>query len=279
MKFWLVFAAAFAIFLGATIGATSAAPVFVEDFEDGDANGWAPSGGDARLTQYAGNTSLRMSGRTAVVRAIDTREFAEVSVAAALAASSLESGEYCLVEASADGGSTWVQVLRVEDGQDDALTLHTSSVRDARFDNAERLLIGARIVGSTADDQCWLDNVRVAGVTTEQPAPRSALARETLLSGVPASDLVPMAAFSSSVGATAPRHVFRGTLDFNPQVAGFRLHRDLFRYDADATLQIRSLPRFNFDLIQDGDVLIPTRRGPVPSEHPSWEYALEPGRV
>lgn len=85
-------------------------------------------GGDARLTQYAGNTSLRLSGRTAVVRSTSTRGFTEVTIAAAMAASSLEVNEYCLVEASADGGRTWLEVLRVVDGQDDAVTLHMHAI-------------------------------------------------------------------------------------------------------------------------------------------------------
>ena len=115
------------------------------------------------MTQYGGNTSLRLSGRTAVVRSASTSGFGEVTIAAAMAASSLEAGEYCLVEASADGGRTWLQILRVEHGQDDGVTLHANAVRDARLDNAERVLIGARVAGNAADDQCWLDDVRIAG--------------------------------------------------------------------------------------------------------------------
>jgi hypothetical protein len=274
-----IFVAALTLLTAVDADLCAAAPVFAEDFEDGAANGWAPSGGDARLTQYAGNTSLRLSGRTAVVAAASTNGFAEVTITAAMAASSFEASEYCLVEVSSDGGRTWLEVLRIEDGQDDAVTLHRAAVHDARLDNVERLLIGARVSGDSEDDQCWLDDVRIAGEAPPILGPRNHLTREVLLSGATTGDLAPMAAFAPSDSAVAPTASFRGELRFDPTTSGFRLHRDAFNYDRDATLRLRTLPRFAFDLVQDGDTLIPLRRGPVSSDHPSWEYALEPGRV
>lgn len=279
MKRLLLCAAALALLTLAGAGHSFAAPVFIEDFEDGIADGWVPSGGDARLTQYAGNTSLRLSGRTAVVRSTSTRGFTEVIIAAAMAASSLEANEYCLVEASADGGRTWLEILRVVDGQDDAVTLHTNAIRDSRLDNAERVLIGARASGSSDDDQCWLDDVRIAGAATTITDARTDLTRDALMSAAARTDLAPMAAFAPSANASAPTRSFHGRLSFDPAVAGFRLHRDAFNSDATPAAQLRTLPRFAFDLVQDGDALIPAQRGPVPSDHPSWEYALEPGRA
>lgn len=279
MKRSLLCAATLALLTLAGAGHSFAAPVFIEDFEDGIADGWVPSGGDARLTQYAGNTSLRLSGRTAVVRSTSTRGFTEVIIAAAMAASSLEANEYCLVEASADGGRTWLEILRVVDGQDDAVTLHTNAIRDSRLDNAERVLIGARASGSSDDDQCWLDDVRIAGAATTITGARTDLTRDALMSAAARTDLAPMAAFAPSANASAPTRSFHGRLSFDPAVAGFRLHRDTFNSDATPALQLRTLPRFAFDLVQDGDALIPAQRGPVPSDHPSWEYALEPGRA
>ncbi|UPT62762.1 MAG: beta-lactamase family protein [Hyphomonadaceae bacterium JAD_PAG50586_4] len=57
------------------------------------------------------------------------------------------------------------------------------------------------------------------------------------------------------------------------------MYRDTFSYDRDASARLRVLPSFVFDLVQEGDTLIPLQRGPRPSDHPSWEYAVEPGRV
>ncbi|UPT62761.1 MAG: hypothetical protein M0D54_20940 [Hyphomonadaceae bacterium JAD_PAG50586_4] len=207
MRRSLALITAFALFIFA--GTAAAAPVFTEDFEDGAADNWAPSGGDTRLTQYAGNTSLRLSGSAAVVGATSTNGFTDVTIAAAMAARSLEAGEYCLVEASADGGRTWLQIVRVGDGQDDGVTLHTASVRDARLDNAPRLLIGARVSGNADDDQCWLDNVRVVGITPQIVGARAALSRDVLMSGAMAADLSPMAAFAPSADASPHTHFSR----------------------------------------------------------------------
>lgn len=278
MRKSLFFAAAMALTTLTGLGTSVAAPVFVADFENGETAGWAPSGGDARLTQYAGNTSLRLSGRTAVVRATSTSGFTDITIAASLAASGLKANEYCLVEASADDGRTWLEILRIVDGQDDAVTLHTTAVRDARLDNAERLLIGARAAGGSGA-QCWLDDVRIAGTATQASGARTDLSHQALMSGAASADLVPMSAFAPSADADVATQSFHGRLSFDPTVAGFRLHRDAFNYDQTPALRLRTLPPFAFDLVQDGDALIPTQRGPTPSDHPSWEYALEPGRV
>ncbi len=274
-----LFIAALAALAFLATSSANAAPILIESFEDGNADGWAPSGGEARLTQYEGNTSLRISGVTAVVRATSTRRFADVTVSAALAAHNLEPGEHCLVEVSGDGGRTWIEILRVADGQDDGVTLHTNAVRDSRFDNAESLLIGARLQGDAADDQCWLDDVRIAGTAPVSTGLRTVLPHTALISGAARDALIPMSAFAPSSDAGAATERFQGQLSFEPRVDGFQIHRDTFHYGDDAALAVRSLPRLTVDLAQNGETLIPLRRGPMPSDHPSWEYAIEPGRV
>ncbi len=258
--------------------AAQAAPIFVEDFEDGEAGGWAPSGDEARLTQYADNTALRLSGRTAVVARADARGFTDVTISAALAAANLEGGAFCLVEVSADGGRVWTEVLRVRDGQDDSVTLHSGVVREARLDNAE-LLIGARAGGRGGDDQCWLDNVRVAGTPIIAQGPRTDLSRGFLSEQAPLAALAPMSAFAPRAGAHAPSRTFNGELSFEAEMTGFHVHRDTLGYASDPALRVRTLPRFAFSLVQSGNRLIPALRGPIPSGHPSWEFAVEPGLV
>jgi hypothetical protein len=54
---------------------------------------------------------------------------------------------------------------------------------------------------------------------------------------------------------------------------------DRFGYLEDPALQIDRLPAFRFELVQDGADLVPLRRGPQASDHPHWEFILEPGRV
>lgn len=256
-----------------------AAPVFVEDFESGSAAGWAPSGEDARLTQYAGNTSLRLSGQAAAVRAISTRGFTGVSLSAAMAAADLGRDGHCQVEASTDDGQTWMQVLRVEAAQADGVTLHSGVLGQAGLDNAERLLIGARSVGG-GSARCWLDNVRVAGTPIEAVAQRSALSRQALTEGAAPLALVPMAAFAPTADSQAAPHGLEGVLAFDASpMSGFVVHRDSLDYQGVADLDLNILPALEIALVSHDGRLVPLQRGPIAGVHPSWEFALEPGRV
>ena len=50
-------------------------------------------------------------------------------------------------------------------------------------------------------------------------------------------------------------------------------------YNIPVTAAAKTLPPFDFSFVQEGDVLIPVRRGPIASPNPAWEYILEPGRT
>ena len=101
-----------------------AGPIFVDDFQDGQADGWATTGdGDVRLTAYRDNISLRFTHRAEALTTVSTRGFGDVVVAASLAGQSLGRGDACLAEVSGDGGATWQTVVRLDDGTDDGVTL------------------------------------------------------------------------------------------------------------------------------------------------------------
>lgn len=268
--------------LALTVTAAQAEPIFSETFQDGDASGWAPSGGDVRLTTYADNVSMRFTRRAAAVASVSTSGFSDVAIAASFAALDLEGEDYCLVEVSADGGRTWIEVLRVRDGDDDGVSMHRNAVHDARFDNAERLLIGARIAGNAADDRCWLDDVTVSGTrAVTATGPRTELTRSALAASAPPSALLPMSAFAPAADAAPPRHVFAGILHVTPAAAEsqMRVVTDAFHIRAQRALQVDLFPAFDIALVQDGDTLIPAQRGPVTTAHPNWDIAIEPGRV
>lgn len=271
---------AIALALGAlAAGSAWAEPIYSEDFQSGRAEGWAPSGGDARLTTYAGNVSLRLTRDAAVVASVSTLGFGDVTIAAALAANDLEGEDYCLVEASSDEGRTWVEVLRIGDGQDDGVTMHRDAVRDPRFGGAERLLIGARIHGDSDDDRCWLDDVRVAGARAVDDGDRNALSGDWLRGNEQLAALAPMAAFAPPIDARAPLHQFAAVLNVSPARGEMRVRRDALSLAGDVALQLDTFPGFEVALVQDGDWLVPARRGPARGAHPNWEVAVEPGRV
>lgn len=82
-------------------------------------------------------------------------------------------------------------------------------------------------------------------------------------------------------GEMPPRNYIEGRLMF-ADTGGTGRHQvltDLFGIAADPALQVGRLPPFDFHFIQVENTLIPVERGPQRSEHPHWEYILEPGAV
>lgn len=87
---------------------------------------------------------------------------------------------------------------------------------------------------------------------------------------------------------------FRAPADALPPITSFagrirlRLAADAIEYNilhdelglaANYQSAIGSLPDFNFEWFQDGDLLVPVMQGPVRNDHPFWEYVLRPGVV
>lgn len=260
-----------------------AAPIFVDDFQDGVAEGWGATGaGDVRLTTYGDNVSLRVTGGATAMTAVSTRGFGQVSVAGSLAAMGLGKADACLIEASADAGVTWREVVAVRDGADDGVTLTRGALALPGADDNPRLLIRVRAVGGKRA-ACWADAVTVTGerAAGASGGPRADLTFDSLQTGSVLTGPVPLSAFGPPPGAGAPngRFTARLTLDVSAATLAIKVLRDATG-DTPAELAARpTLPPFAFDLVQDGADLIPVRRGVVVGDHPAWDWVVEPGRV
>lgn len=77
--------------------------------------------------------------------------------------------------------------------------------------------------------------------------------------------------------ALLSQSLFQGRLILNSQPGGFTAVKD--PYGLSNAQGARTLPPFDFELVQSGNALIPMRRGAIPSSHPMWEFILEPGKV
>lgn len=111
---------------------------------------------------------------------------------------------------------------------------------------------------------------------------RTGLSADLLLGDAGLAAPVATAAFAPSSSASpAPDAArFKGVLELAGAPAGqIRVLTDRFDYLQDAALQIDRLPPFHFAFVQDGDALLPIRRGPQVGTHPHWEFILEPGAV
>ncbi|MEI7573580.1 MAG: hypothetical protein WCJ52_10710 [Phenylobacterium sp.] len=259
-----------------------AAPVFVDDFQDGKADGWGQTGAsDVRLTSYGDNISLRVTGGATAMTSVSTAGFVQLSVAGSLAAMGLGKADACLVEASADDGATWREVVAVRDGADDGVTLTRAALALPDAYDTSEVLIRVRAVGGKRV-ACWADAVTVTGERrVEAAGPRSALTLDSLTTGPGLSAPVSLAAFAPPPGAVAPpgRSDLRLTLTLSGATLNMTVvHDDTGDTPAELAARV-TLPPFDFAFLRDGADLVPVRRGVIVGDHPAWDWVLEPGRV
>lgn len=100
------------------------------------------------------------------------------------------------------------------------------------------------------------------------------LGQDGLASPVPTQAYRPL-------GDAPPRNYFEGHLVFaDPGTVGrHEVLVDLFDLAEDPALEVGRLPPFEMQFIQIENTLIPVQRGPQRSEHPHWEFIVEPGAV
>lgn len=156
--------AASAVALLACIGgsAWAADTLFSADFEDGDTSAWQISGaGDAQVTVYAGNHSLRLTRQETATTTVNTDGYATISITASFAAYRLGMHDACVAEWSLDDGKTWKSVTTVHPGQDDGISLRRGAASKIALNHAPHLLVRLRSQLSDPNAACWGDNVAV----------------------------------------------------------------------------------------------------------------------
>ncbi|WP_022697427.1 serine hydrolase domain-containing protein [Euryhalocaulis caribicus] len=273
-----VLTAAAALFL--VCGTAQAETLLNDDFQDGEADGWLPRGeGDLRLTAYEGNISMRLQKTAQAVTAFSAAGFEGVTVSASFAADSLERGEACLLEVSADRGVSWTEIGRIGDGQDDAVTLHAVRGAVPAADDADPVYVRVSIAGNRDDDTCWADNIRAHGVAAGG-AVSGRIAADSFLSGGALEAPAVLAAFAPGPDAEPASRMLEGVLTFDP--ADGETDFEIFNNDwgyADDDDSFAAPPALSIGLITDGSALIPDRRGPIPADHPDWEWIVEPGAI
>ena len=272
-------------------GLGECATVFSDNFQDGNFNGWTIGGTGASATAnlYSGNYSLRLRYARTATQSISTAGYTGVSISTSIAASLLESTDKCVAEVSTNGGSSWNAVNTVSDGQDDGVTLYTTSASPSGIDNNAAVKVRLKSQGGDNSDYCYFDNIVLTG-TVGTPPPtcdydclsgsgsvsRTDLTYTTLQTAATGS-LVNFSAFAVPTGAANPTNSFQGTLNFSAVQRGWASIRDTAGYASIGS--IKKMPDFNYQFVQYGTHLIPVNRGLQITSHPVWELILEPGRV
>jgi len=257
-----------------------------EDFQDGNSEGWQAFGaGSLSITEYQGNASLRIAGAGVAVRQVSLRDITRIRIGASFAASGLERGDACIGEVTVDDGETWHEFLKVVDGQDDSVTLHTGVESYDLPAGTTRVWFRARVAGGSGADICWLDNVYIVGqeasADADQPPHRQTLTRAFLLGDAALEEPVSMHEFAMPATANEPQHLLSGSLRLNTTGSrrGFRVVRDDWDRLGKVGDAIGHLPEFNFEFVQRGSDIVPLQRGVQRRDHPYWEIILQPGKA
>ena len=92
---------------------------------------------------------------------------------------------------------------------------------------------------------------------------------------------VPLQEFSERPGSQSAESEFTGVLKLlSPDRHGaLQAVHDPFDIVGQYSNSIAYLPAFEFEFVQRNADLVPIRRGVLRTEHPYWEYILQPGRV
>ncbi|WP_156820907.1 choice-of-anchor D domain-containing protein [Dasania marina] len=135
-----------------------------EDFEDGDINGWNTSGIVAiNSTKTIGSYAMRLKGGASAERSFA----ADGAVTVALAATSLETGDYCDVFVSEDGQNWGSSLINLNKNQDNGVFTSASTTTNGGVTHIRYVQTGS------AADYCYADGISIVGAG--EPAPSIAV--------------------------------------------------------------------------------------------------------
>jgi hypothetical protein len=108
-----------------------------------------------------------------------------------------------------------------------------------------------------------------------------ALSFDVLTNGAVLDEPLQLAEFAPVGTPMSATNTFSGRLRLHTdeQSNQFDLLLDEFDLITPSRPGVDELPRFDIQLVQDGDYLVPMVQGPVINEHGWWEFVLRPGRV
>ena len=108
-------------------------------------------------------------------------------------------------------------------------------------------------------------------------AERAALTYDDLMSGFEYTSPVSESLLSIPEDAAPPEHTFEGRLE----LVGEDLIGEVkvLTGNPNQEPEVAHLPEFDFEFVQSDGYLIPVQRGLIITDHPYWNYFIEPGRV
>ncbi|MGH8234475.1 MAG: serine hydrolase [Rhodanobacteraceae bacterium] len=118
-----------------------------------------------------------------------------------------------------------------------------------------------------------------AAHAADEPATRTELTYATLMEGRRLGE-TDLSAYAPPTDAQAPTASFEGSLRVSGRVRTRTILADKGFLSTAQIAEARTFPSdFDYEFVQDGNVLLPVRRGYIVTDHPYWDFVLEPGRV
>lgn len=274
--------------------------------------GWTSSGNVSSVASPALQpNSVRLRGIASITRTVSTVGYTGISVTWNMAASSLETNDYCYIEVNT--GSGWTAIGSLTDGQDTSAFFNGTTTNISGADQNANFQVRYRSTGATTGDYCYAEDITVSGTAaaapTNTPTPtatpigptptpipgqtvpgdpltgngvvsRTLLTYANLTSG---SSTAPVddSAFALPANAAMPLHTFEGSLTLNNEATsgGFSEVRDDYAYTGNQDNPRKHLPEFSFEFVQNGSHLIPVAQGLSITGHQYWNYIIGPGRA
>lgn len=289
------------------------ATIYSTNFNSGYSD-WSSAGAVSSVaTPSLQPNAVRLNGAGAsITKTVSTIGYTNISVTWNMAASSLETGEFCYMEVNT--GSGWMAIGTVANGQDNSNYYNGTTSNISGAGNNANFQIRYRIqTANSTGDYCYAEDVTVAGTSgsspTNTPVPtttpqgptptpppggsvpgdpltgngnvtRTLLTYNDLMTGS-SSAPVDDSAFALPANAAMPDHVFEGRLELLNEATsgGFSEIKDTYRYTGAGDDPRKHLPEFSFEFVQNGSHLIPVTQGLIYTGHPYWNYIVGPGRV
>jgi CubicO group peptidase (beta-lactamase class C family) len=131
---------------------------------------------------------------------------------------------------------------------------------------------------SPSDTQLADTSAAISRTPGPENADRKLLTFDQLMSGFDAPSPIDEYALTFPENTTTALHNFEGRLELRGEATVGEMI--VLKGDPNQLKEVSHLPEFNFEFVQSGDgYFIPVQRGLIITEHPYWDYILEPGRV
>ncbi len=242
--------------------------IFLDDFQDGDFDGWVSNDGDgsSRIVRKKGNLMLNIKDMDSASVTIDTTGTSGVVISLDMMATSLEKGELCLAEAED------VTIGQLGKKEANGKTMHKMAFNAKAFDNNPNLTLTLRAAGNRNSDFCYFDNIVIESIPSGVDRYEITAA---YLNGRSDQTFSTFAFLPQNSNPTL--NTFEGKL----KIKGTPTFKRLYGWSGSMPSNPGRWPKFDVEFVQHGNELIPVDRRGMQAVYAddAWSIAVGTGAV